>query len=161
MSKHPATSEHSPLEQVLLDVHATLADLLDAADEQHQAVVVGDRQRLETVTRRQERLAARLQRAEAQRLTLLTGRSLDQAGSELPATEAARVESLVDAISDSVTRLRERQASNASLLERSMELSGQTVQFLQRLLGGQQANPAYTTRGLLSPRQSLLLDSRA
>jgi flagellar biosynthesis/type III secretory pathway chaperone len=161
MSTHPATREQTPLEQVLLDVHATLADLLDAADEQHQAVLVGDRERLESVTRRQERLAARLQRAETQRLSLLEGRMLDEAVSELPTTDAARVESLVNGISDSVKRLRERQAANASLLERSMELAGQTVQFLQRLLSGQDENPAYTTRGLLSPRQSLLVDSRA
>jgi flagellar biosynthesis/type III secretory pathway chaperone len=161
MSTHPATREQTPLEQVLLDVHATLADLLDAADEQHQAVVVGDRERLESVTRRQERLAARLQRAETQRLSVLEGRMLDEAVSELPATDAARVESLVNGISDSVKRLRERQAANASLLERSMELAGQTVQFLQRLLSGQDENPAYTTRGLLSPRHSLLVDSRA
>jgi flagellar biosynthesis/type III secretory pathway chaperone len=161
MTNHPATSQHRPLEQVLLDVRTTLADLLDAADEQHQAVVVGDRERLESVTRRQERLAARLQRAEARRLSLLEGRSLDEAISELPPTDAARVASLVDTISDSVNRLRERQGSNASLLERSIELAVQTVQFLQRLLGGQHDNPAYTTRGLLSSRQSLLVDRRA
>jgi flagellar biosynthesis/type III secretory pathway chaperone len=161
MSKHPATSEQSPLEQVLLDVHATLADLLDAADEQHRALVVGDREGLESVTRRQERLAARLQRAEGQRLSLLDGRALNEALSELLATDAGRVQSLVDSITDTVKRLRERQASNASLLERSMELAGQTVQFLQRLLGAQHPTPAYTTRGLLSPRQSLLVDSCA
>ena len=161
MTQRPVTSEPTPLEQVLLDVHATLADLLAAADEQHQAVAAGDREHLESVTRRQERLAARLQRAEAQRLSLLNGRQVHEVVAELPASDAARVERLIDSISDSVTRLRERQAANASLLTRSIELADQTVQFLQRLLVGQSHNPAYTTRGLVTPRQSLLVDSRA
>ena len=65
----PAVREHqSPLEVVLLDVHATLADLLVAADEQHAAVVDHDRDRLENVTRQQEQLSVRLARAEAKRL---------------------------------------------------------------------------------------------
>src|SRR5919205_4427144 len=98
MNHTPATSEHSPLEQALLDVHATLADLLAAADEQHQAVAAGDRERLESVTRRQERLAARLQRAETQRLRLLNGRPLEDAVSELPSAEAARLSHIVDSI---------------------------------------------------------------
>jgi flagellar biosynthesis/type III secretory pathway chaperone len=161
MNHTPATSEHSPLEQALLDVHATLADLLAAADEQHQAVAAGDRERLEGVTRRQERLAARLQRAEAQRLRLLSGRTLEEGVSDLPTPAAARVEHLVDTISDSVKRLRERQASNHLLLERSTELASQTIHFLQRLVAGQDQSPAYTTRGLVTSRQSLLVDSRA
>ena len=161
MTNHPVTSQQTPLEQALLDVYGTLADLLVAADEQHQAAAAGDRERLESVTRRQERLAARLQRAEAQRLSLLHGRSLHEVVSELPAADTSRVSELVDSVARRVARLRERQAATASLLERSMELAGQTVQFLQRLLVGQQQNPAYTTRGLVRPRQSVLVDSRA
>jgi flagellar biosynthesis/type III secretory pathway chaperone len=161
MTPFPAAREYTPLEEVLLDVHATLADLLAAADEQHQAVAAGDRERLESVTRRQERLAARLQRAEVQRLSLLNGRPLDAAVSELPAADNARVSELLDSISQSVERLRERQAANATLLERSMDLAGQTVQFLQRLLVGHAQNPAYTTRGLVTPHHSLLVDGRA
>ena len=161
MTNHPATSEQNPLERALLDVHATLADLLAAADEQHQAVAAGDRERLESVTRRQERLAARLQRAETQRLSLLNGRPLHEALSDLPAADTAHMAELVGSIAERVARLRERQAANASLLERSMELAGQTVQFLQRLLVGHTQMPAYTTRGLLTPRESLLVDRRA
>ena len=161
MTNHPATSEQNPLEQALLDVHATLADLLIAADEQHQAVAAGDRERLESVTRQQERLAARLQRAEAQRLSLLNGRPLQEVVSELPANDVGRVSTLVDSISQRVARLREQQVSNALLLERGMELAGQTLHFLQRLVAGQNHNPAYTTRGLATPRHSLLVDSRA
>src|ERR687885_348509 len=105
----PAEREHTPLEQALLDVHATLADLLAAADDQHQAVAAGDRERLESVTRRQEQLAARLQRAERQRLSLLNGRPLQQAVSDLASADAARIAGLVDGIAQRVTRLRERQ----------------------------------------------------
>jgi hypothetical protein len=42
-----------------------------------------------------------------------------------------------------------------------MDLAGQTVQFLQRLLVGHAQNPAYTTRGLVTPHHSLLVDGRA
>ena len=161
MTTHPVTSEQTPLEQALLDVHATLAELLGAADEQHQAVAAGDRERLESVTRRQERLAAHLQRAEAQRLSVLNGRPLHEVVSGLPAADKAQVSDLVDSIAEHVARLGERQAANASLLERSMELAGQTLQFLQRLVAGQNHNSAYTTRGLVTPRASLLVDSRA
>ena len=64
-------------------------------------------------------------------------------------------------IGQRVARLRERQASTASLLERSIELAGHTIQFLQRLATGHTHNQAYTTRGLVTSRQSLLVDSRA
>jgi flagellar biosynthesis/type III secretory pathway chaperone len=161
MTHTPATSERNLLEQALLDVHATLADLLAAADDQHQAVAAGDRERLERVTRRQEQLAARLQRAERQRLSLLNARSLNDVLAGLPANEAARVRELTVSIGQRVARLRERQASTASLLERSIELAGQTIQFLQRLATSHTHNQAYTTRGLVTSRQSLLVDSRA
>jgi flagellar biosynthesis/type III secretory pathway chaperone len=154
-----AERERTPLEQALLDVHTTLADLLAAADEQHQAVVAGDRERLESVTRRQERLSARLERAERQRLSLLDGRPLHEAAAGLPAPEAARVSGLVDSIGQHVGRLRERQAQTAALLERSIEIAGQTIQFLQRLVTAQP--PAYSARGLVTASQSLLVDSRA
>ena len=64
----PAVREHqSPLEEALVNVHTALAELLVAADEQHAAVVAHDRDRLEGVTRQQERLSARLARAESRR----------------------------------------------------------------------------------------------
>jgi hypothetical protein len=62
----PAVHEsQSSLEAALLDVDATLADLLIAADEQHAAVVAVDFERLESVTRLQKALvfAARTRRA--------------------------------------------------------------------------------------------------
>ena len=58
---------------MLLDVHASLVDLRAAADEQYAAVVADDRDRLEAVTRLQERLSSRLGRAETKRLELLSG----------------------------------------------------------------------------------------
>jgi flagellar biosynthesis/type III secretory pathway chaperone len=159
MTDHPPTRERSPLEQALLDVHSTLADLLAAADEQHAAIAAGDRACLESITRRQERLSAQLERAERRRVALLDGRPLREAVSDLPASEAERVTRVVGAIGQSVARLRERQASTASLLERSIELAGQTIQFLQRLVATHAE--AYTARGLQAPSQSLLVDSRA
>jgi flagellar biosynthesis/type III secretory pathway chaperone len=148
-----------PLEQALLDVQVTLTELLAAADEQHAAIAAGDRAQLESVTRRQERLSARLERAERQRVALLDGRPLPEALSSLAADDAARLSSVVDAIGQTVGSLRERQVSTASLLERSIDLAGQTIQFLQRLVTSQ--TPAYTVRGLAAPTQSLLVDSRA
>jgi flagellar biosynthesis/type III secretory pathway chaperone len=154
-----AEREHTHLEQVLLDVDTTLADLLAAADEQHQAVVAGDRERLESVTRRQERLSAQLQRAERRRLSVLEGQPLHEAVAGLPGTAGERVSGLVDRISQSVLRLRERQAATASLLEQSVELTGQTLQFLQRLVTSQ--TQAYTARGVVTQSHSLLVDRRA
>jgi flagellar biosynthesis/type III secretory pathway chaperone len=159
MTQLLAERAHTPLEEALLDVQTTLADLLAAADDQHQAVAAGDRERLESVTRRQERLSARLQRAERQRLSLLNGRPLDEAVSGLPATDAARMSCLLDSIGQSVQRLRARQAATAALLERSIEIAGQTIHFLQRLVTTQ-AQP-YTAHGLASAPHSLLVDRRA
>src|SRR3712207_853727 len=88
----PADRNHqSPLEAALLDVHATLRELIVAADEQYAAVVERDRERLESVTRRQERLAARLARAERARVTALDGRSFQAALVGLPADESLRL----------------------------------------------------------------------
>jgi flagellar biosynthesis/type III secretory pathway chaperone len=138
----------------LLDVHATLAELLVAADEQHAAVVEHDRDRLESVTRQQEHLSARLARAEAKRLEVLGGVPLLQAVSGLPDGQALSV-----SISMKVRRLKERQAQTASLLEQSIDLAGQTLNFLQRLVTP--PSPAYGARGLAAPRQSVLVDGRA
>src|ERR1700704_3546827 len=111
----PAVREHqSRLEAALLDVHATLADLLVAADEQHAAVVERDRERLESVTRQQERLSARLVRAEAKRLEVLGGVPLAEAVTALPEGQA-----LSASISVKVRQLKQRQAQTASLLEHS------------------------------------------
>src|ERR1700739_4165368 len=93
-----ATVIQSPLEAALSDVHATLAELLQAADEQHAAVVARDRNRIESVTRQQERLSARLARAEARRIELLGGNSLSDVIARLEEPRATRVKVLRDEI---------------------------------------------------------------
>src|SRR5439155_8311023 len=119
----PAVREHqSPLETALFDVHATLAALLVVSDEQYAALVARDHTRLESVTRQQERLSSRLERAEAQRLEVLAGRPLAAAIAGLPADQSARARSLSDAIAVAVTDLKGRQTRSASLLEQSIEL---------------------------------------
>ena len=156
----PAVHDHSsPLETALLDVHATLAELLIAADEQYAAVVARDHERLESVTRQQERLSARLARAEAQRLNLLAGTSLIDAVSALPPSAAACAHAVRHSIADSVLQLKQRQARTASLLEQSVELAAETVRYLHRLLTAQPA--VYGARGLAPTRQSVLVDGRA
>jgi flagellar biosynthesis/type III secretory pathway chaperone len=151
----PAVREHqSSLEAALLDVHATLADLLVAADEQHAAVVEHDRDRLENVTRQQEHLSSRLARAEAKRLDALSGVPLAEAVAALPAGQA-----LSGAISAKVRLLKERQAQTADLLEQNIDLANQTLSFLQRLVTPPSAS--YGARGVAAPRQSVLVDSRA
>lgn len=156
----PAAREHqSPLEAVLVDVRTTLADLLVAADEQHAAVVARDHDRLESVTRQQERLSARLARAEARRIELLGGISLVEALSLLPKNDAARAELLRQSIGVAVTDLKKRQARTAMLLERSIELGRQTLEFLQRIVTN--PSPVYNARGLSAPRHSVLVDGRA
>ncbi|HYY87974.1 MAG TPA: flagellar export chaperone FlgN [Chloroflexota bacterium] len=154
-----ADRTRTPLEHALLDVQASLADLLSAADEQHAAVAAGDRARLESVTRRQERLSARLERAERQRLALLDGRPMVEVIAGLPTDDAQRIEGLVQSIGSNVAALRERQAATASLLERSIDVASQTIQFLQRLVTSHAQ--AYTAGGLALPMRSLLVDSRA
>jgi flagellar biosynthesis/type III secretory pathway chaperone len=156
----PAARDHqSPLEVVLADVHATLADLLVAAEEQYAAVAARDRDRLESVTQQQERLAARLARAETRRTELLAGRPLSEAVSVLPAAEAVRVERLRSSIAAAVQELKQRQAQTAGLLRQSIALISQTLHFLQRLAGAEQ--PTYDGRGLSVPTRSLLVDGRA
>ncbi|HLZ30204.1 MAG TPA: flagellar export chaperone FlgN [Chloroflexota bacterium] len=149
----------TPLEAVLFDVDAVLADLLVAADEQHAAVVAGDRERLEYVTRLQEGLASRLERFEAKRLSLLAGQSLAAASGEMPAAQAERVGNLSRSIADAVRELQPRHARNGSLLQRSAELAGQTVLFLQRVASP--PSSSYGAHGRRAPQQSLLVDRRA
>jgi hypothetical protein len=64
-----------------------------------------------------------------------------------------------DAIGVAVTQLKGRQTQSASLLEQSIELVGNTLNFLQRLVTVQSA--AYGVRGVAQSRQSLLVDGRA
>jgi len=156
----PAVREHqSPLEAALLDVHATLAALLVASDEQYAALVARDHARLESVTRQQERLSSRLERAEAKRLQVLAGAPLASAIASLPADQSARARSLSNSIAADVTELKGRQTHSSNLLEQSIELVGNTLNFLQRLVTVQ--SPAYGVRGLAQSRQSLLVDGRA
>jgi flagellar biosynthesis/type III secretory pathway chaperone len=157
MTTTPADRDHqSPLEIALLDVHATLADLLVAADEQHTAVVARDRDLLESVTRQQERLSARLAQAEARRIQLTGGKPLSAAVETLPAP----MQTLSASIAASVRQLKQKQANTANLLQQSIEVTNQTLTFLQRLVAPQV--PVYGARGMANARQhSLLVDSRA
>jgi hypothetical protein len=151
--------DKSPLEAVLLDIDATLADLLVTAGTQHAAVVADDRGRLEAVTRLQKRLSARLGNAEHQRLELLSGRSLADGFADLPADQAERLGGLSKSIGQAIRELQPLQARNASLLERSAELAGETVTFLQHLLSP--GSPDYGAHGRPAAQHSLLVDSRA
>jgi flagellar biosynthesis/type III secretory pathway chaperone len=155
-----AVREHqSALEAALLDVRATLAALLSAADAQYAAVVERDRVRIEDVTRQQEVLSARLERAERRRVEVLDGAPLQRATADLPAPSAQRVSSLTREIASSVRSLQQRHAQTATLLERSIDLAGETVGFLQRLVVAQA--PVYSPRGAVAARGSLLVDGRA
>jgi flagellar biosynthesis/type III secretory pathway chaperone len=156
----PADREHqSPLEAALVDVRTALVELLVAADEQHAALVARDRDRLESVTRQQERLSARLARAEAKRLELLGGRPLTAALSELSAATAGRIRAMTTSIARAVNALQERQAKNALLLQQSMELTSQTLTFLHNLISP--PVPVYGARPVAVTRPSVLVDSRA
>jgi flagellar biosynthesis/type III secretory pathway chaperone len=159
MNAPAAHDQSSPLETALHDVHTTLADLLIAADEQYAAVVARDHERLERVTRQQERLSARLARAEARRLEILAGASLSTRVHGLPQREAIRLEAVQRSIGSSVVELKARHSRAARLLEQSIEITGQTLSFLHRLVAP--AAPAYGAPGAAMPRMSLLLDSRA
>jgi flagellar biosynthesis/type III secretory pathway chaperone len=154
MTAPETTVDRSPLEAALIDVQTTLADLLVAADEQYAAIVERDRERLESVTRQQERLSARLANAEARRVAVLGGLSLNEAVKGQP-----RLAALADSIGNAVRLLKTKQTQTASLLQQSIELTDQTLKFLHRLV----TPPAtvYGTRGLAVARQSVLVDSRA
>jgi hypothetical protein len=155
----PATTGHpSSFEAVLHDVQATLAQLLVAADEQHAALAANDRAWLEGVTQQQERLSARLARAEARRIELV-GHSPADWTNGLPEDAAQRVTELKSAIGESVLELKAKQALAAELLEEQLELTSQTISFLRRLVT--QPHPTYTGTGKVSARQSVLVDSRA
>src|SRR5438105_2400066 len=148
----PAAREHqSPLESALLDVHAALADLLVASDEQYAAVVARDHAWLENVTRQQERLSSRLAQSESKRLDALGGLSLSTAIALLPVDQAIRTKSLSDSIAESVIQLKERQSHTANLLEQSIEVVSHTLNFLQRLVTVQ--SPAYGAKGIPASRQ--------
>ncbi|MDQ3810495.1 MAG: flagellar export chaperone FlgN [Chloroflexota bacterium] len=146
----------SELETALLDVHGALTSLVAAADEQYAAVAERDRERMEGVTRQQERISTRLERAERRRREALAGRSLAVA----LADEPARVAALAKTIALAARVLRDKHARTASLIEASVELNAHTIDFLQRL-AGVNASPVYGGRGAQAGRHSVLLDSRA
>ena len=151
MSTSVARDHQSPLEAALLDVHATLGELLAAADEQYAAVAERDRERLEGVTRRQEQLASRLERSERRRIELQS--------ETLTPSASARVAIVRRAISMRVRELQRRNDRAASLLERSIELTQQSLQFLHRLASPEV--PTYGSRNVGAGRRSVLVDSRA
>src|SRR3954454_16643292 len=122
MNAPVARDLQSPLEAALVDVHDTLTELLIAADEQYAAVVERDRQRLEGVTRQQERLAVRLQRAETKRQTVLEGSTLGEV-----VQREAHLMRLHEAIADAVRELQAKHARTNNLLEKAAELNGQTI----------------------------------
>lgn len=154
----PATpANQSPLEYALREVRATLDELLLAAEEQYAAVAARDRDRIESVTRQQERLSARLARAERQRLTLQGQTSLVEVIGSLPTTDAARVNALRESIASAVNELKSRQEATSRLLARSIDLTRQTLDFIQRLVTA--PNPVYGGRQM--PSQSLLVELRA
>lgn len=148
----------SSLESALSEVHATLADLLVVADQQYAAVVADNRAQLESVTRQQEGLSARLARAEARRIELTNGEPVSSVLAAVPPRSARRLEAKVASIADAVRDLKQKQARTSSLLEASSALAETTLDFLQRLVSSH--TPAYGSRGLIDPRFSLLVDSR-
>jgi flagellar FlgN protein len=158
MNAPASATTQSPLEAALHDVHTTLGQLLVAADEQYAAVATDDRSRLDSVTRQQERLSARLARAEARRQELLGSTSTDWTA-HLPEDVATRVADLKGAIGSAVLELKAKQAQTADLLKQKIDLANETINFLRRLVT--QPAPTYTGRGLTSARQSVLVDSRA
>jgi hypothetical protein len=119
------------------------------------AVVARDLDRLESVTCQQEALSTRLAQAEAKRFDLLSGEPLSAA-----AAASEPVQQLSDSIAASVVQLKERQALTASLLEQSVQLAGETIEFLQRLVSSADSS-SYSPRGRRPRRPSLLVDSRA
>jgi flagellar biosynthesis/type III secretory pathway chaperone len=156
----PAVREHqSPLEAALRDVHTTLAQLLVAADEQYDAVVDHDRERIESVTRQQERLSAQLARAETRRQEVLAGVSLDEAIAALSPREAARADTVRQAIASGVRQLQSQHTRTADLLAQSIQLTNQTLTFLHRLVAP--TAPSYGARGMAVTQRSMLVDSRA
>ena len=159
MTAPAIAANQSPLEAALSEVRATLAELLVAANEQYAAVAAQDRDRIESVTREQERLSTRLARAERQRLALLDGASLNETIAALPRPDGARLDSLRDSIADAVRDLKARQDATARLLTRSIEITQQTLNFIQRVVIA--PSPVYSAQGIGMARRSMLVDSRA
>jgi len=159
MTAPAIAANQSPLEAALSEVRATLAELLVAANEQYAAVAAQDRNRIESVTREQERLSTRLARAERQRLALLDGASLNETIAALPRPDGARLDSLRDSIADAVRDLKARQDATARLLTRSIEITQQTLNFIQRVVIA--PSPVYSAQGIGMARRSMLVDSRA
>src|SRR5690242_1191477 len=118
MTTPAAIHDRTPLELALADVYATLTDLLVAADDQYAAVAGRDRDRIEDVTARQERLSARLASAESRRIQALKGQTLAEAVSAEP-----RAQALSASIATAVKLLKSRQAQTATLLEQSIDLT--------------------------------------
>jgi flagellar biosynthesis/type III secretory pathway chaperone len=110
---------------------------------------------VESVTRRQERLAARLERAERKRATALDGQPLNAAVSGKPGLTR-----LSAAIAQKVGALQTRHEQAANLIEKATELNAQTLQFLHSLVGGGNST-TYGVRGTTTVRQSVLVDRRA
>jgi flagellar biosynthesis/type III secretory pathway chaperone len=154
MTTPVAIQDRTPLELALADVYATLTDLLVAADDQYAAVTERDRDRIEDVTARQERLSARLASAESRRIHALNGQTL----AEAVATEP-RAQAISASIASSVKLLKARQSQTATLLEQSIDLTDQTIRFLHRLVAPDAT--VYGARGLAASRRSVLVDSRA
>jgi flagellar biosynthesis/type III secretory pathway chaperone len=155
MNAPAITANQSPLEAALHEVQATLTQLLVAADEQYAAVAANDRERLESVTRQQERLSARLARAEARRMQLVDNNEWTV---NLPADSASRVLNLKAAIRTVVLDLKAKQEQTANLLRQQIDLASQTINFLRRLVT--QPDPTYG-RGMTAARHSVLVDGRA
>ena len=155
----PVRSElQMPLEAALLGVQAALADLLAAAAEQRAALEAGDRERLDRVTQEQERLTARLEQAERRRMACMPI-NLQDSLAVLPVDHGRRVDSLMLGIREAVAELRAQHERNAALIQRSLELAGQTLQFIQRLMGV--SAPTYGTPQRIAVGRSMLVDSRA
>lgn len=143
----------------MLDVRAVLEDLLAAAADQRAALEAGDRERLERVTHQQERLTARLENAERRRLAAMPSPSFDDCAKVLPGDEGARFRKVTGDIQRSVLRLQELHARNADLLQRSLAVNGQTLQFIRRLVGTPE--PTYGAAAPAAAPQSLVVDRRA
>jgi flagellar biosynthesis/type III secretory pathway chaperone len=154
-----AANDLSTLEAALRDVHATLTELLGAADAQRAALETGDRARLEAITQQQERLTARLEQAERRRLAAMPAGSLGETLASLRGEPRERIARLTAAIRQEVFDLRQCHARNAALLERSIDLAGQTIQYLQRLVLVEAQT--YGTQGAPMLSASRLVDSRA
>jgi flagellar biosynthesis/type III secretory pathway chaperone len=157
MTAPAIAANQSPLEAALHDVYATLGQLLLAADEQYAAVAADDRERIDSVTRQQERLSARLARAEAERVQIV-GSATDWTAN-LPADTAHRVLDMKSAIAATVQDLKDRQARTADLLKQKIDLANNTLNFLRRLVT--QPPATYSGRGITTGSQSVLVDSRA